>query len=263
MEIIVCVKETVDLEQVRIDSGSRQAVLDGVPLEIEDLSKNALEAAIRLREKHGGKVTAIALAPTDTIKKTIKEALAMGADEAIMLNDPAFANSDNTGKTMIISAALKKFGNFDVVLLGDASGDNYSGQLAPRLAEAMNMPFVSFVRELEHTGSAFKCLRDMEDCRESVEAVGPCIISVTSEVNEPRIPQLSAILKAAKKPQKEWKCADIGLDPNSVGDSARRLKIVKSLAPKVERKEIKFEGEPDEVTEKLVSVLLKEGALKK
>jgi electron transfer flavoprotein beta subunit len=263
MDILVCVKETYDLEQVRIDSGTRQPVLDGVPLEVEDLSKNALEAAIRLKEKHGGKITAIALAPGETIKKTIKEALAMGADEAVMLNDPAFADSDSAGKAKILSSAVKKLGKFDILLLGEASGDNYSGQLGSRLAESMNLPFVTYVRELEFTGSCFRALRDLEDCRLRVEAPAPCIMTVTSEINEPRIPQLSAILKAGKKPMKEWKASDIGLQAGSVGSGARMVKIVSSIAPKVERKEIKYEGDIDEATEKLVGELLKEGALKK
>ena len=263
MDIVVCVKETVDLEQVRIDSGTRTAVLDGVPVEVEDMSKTALEAAIRLKEKHGGKIIALALAPTSTINKTIKEALAMGADEAAMLNDPAFADSDSSGKTRIISAALQKIGKFDIVIMGETSGDNYSGQLGPRLAESMSLPLVTSVRELEFTGSAFKCLRDLEDCRESVESPAPCVVTVTSEINEPRIPQLSAILKAAKKPMKEWKSGDLGLAAGSVGVGARIVKTVKSVAPKMDRKEIKLEGEPDEVAGKLVAELLKEGALKK
>lgn len=263
MDIVVCVKETYDLEQIRIDSGTQQPVLNGVPVEVEDLSKNALETGIRLKEKHGGKIIALTLATSDSIKKTIKEALAMGADESIILNDPLFADSDSTGKVKILSAALKKLGKFDIIILGEASGDNYSGQLGPRLAQAMNMPFLSYVRELEFTGSAFRALRDLEDCRLRTEAPYPCIVTVTNEINEPRIPQLSAILKASKKPMIEWKLGDLGLQPNAVGSGARIVKTISSVAPKIERKEIKYEGEPDEVSEKLLTELLKEGALKK
>ena len=147
MDIIVCMKLVPDLKQVRIKRETREPMLEGVPLVWGDMDKNALEEAIRLREKNGGKVTVLALG-AGKLKEAMVEALAMGADEGVILTDPLLAGCDSAAVAQALAAAIRKIGRFDLVLAAEGSTDNYSGQVGPRLAEELDLPQITFVREL-------------------------------------------------------------------------------------------------------------------
>lgn len=139
MRIIVCLKQVPDLQQIRIKRDTCEPVLEGVPLLFGDMDKNALEEAVRIVEKEGGKVTALALG-SPKLRDTIKEALAMGADEAVLLIDPAFQGSDTMTTAKILARAIEKIGPYDLILCGEGSTDNYSGQVPSRLAEILGLP---------------------------------------------------------------------------------------------------------------------------
>jgi electron transfer flavoprotein beta subunit len=261
MNIIVCMKQVIDLEQIRIRPDSRQPVLDGLPVLFGDFDKCALEESVRIKEKQGGKVTAVA-AGSAKLKDTIKEALAIGADEAIILTDPAFQGSDTMGSAMTLAKAVEKIGEYDLILLGDGSDDNYSGQVPPRLAELLNLPQVASVREIEILDRRVRAVRDLEDALEVVEVDLPAVISVTSEVNTPRLPPLSAILKAGRKPVHTWGLDDLGLTADSVGTAASTVEVLSNLAPVQDRKEIVFEDVEDGIVQ-LVHALQREGVLER
>lgn len=261
MDIIVCVKQSVDLDQIRIDSSMRKPMLDSTPLEIEALSKNAVEEALKIKEKYNGKVIAISVA-MPSIKKTIKEVLAMGAEEAIILTE-INENIDTMTTAQLLAKMIAKITKFDLIILGEGSGDNYSSQIGPRLAEILNLPAVTFAREISFEGNRVRCVRDLEDCYEVLEVEMPAIITVTNEINEPRLPSLSDILKASKKPLHEWKLADIGISSEAIGENLQTVKILQNLAPSIARKNITFEGELEEVVDKLIASLLKEGVMVK
>jgi electron transfer flavoprotein beta subunit len=261
MNIIVCMKQVIDLEQIRIRPDSRQPVLDGLPVLFGDFDKCALEESVRIKEKQGGKVTAVA-AGSAKLKDTIKEALAIGADEAIILTDPAFQGSDTMGSARTLAKAVEKIGEYDLILLGDGSDDNYSGQVPPRLAELLNLPQVASVREIEILDRRVRAVRDLEDALEVVEVDLPAVISVTSEVNTPRLPPLSAILKAGRKPVHTWGLDDLGLTADSVGTAASTVEVLSNLAPVQDRKEIVFEDVEDGIVQ-LVHALQREGVLER
>lgn len=260
MQIVACLKQIPDLQQIRIKRDSREPVLEGVPLLFGDMDKNALEEAVRIVEKEGGKVTALALG-SPKLRDTIKEALAMGADEAVLLIDPAFTGSDTMATAKILAKAIEKIGEYDLILCGEGSTDNYSGQVPSRMAEILGLPQVTYVRHLEFTEGGLRATRDMEEALEIVEAPLPALVSVTSEINEPRLPSLIQILKAAKKPLQEWTSEDLGLSVPEVGKEASSLEIVSNLAPEQERKNITLEGEVDEVVEQLTAALTREGVI--
>jgi electron transfer flavoprotein beta subunit len=260
MDIIVCMKQVVDLQQIRIKRDTREPVLEGAPFVFGQFEKNALEEAVQLKEKYGGKIIALALGNAK-LKDLIIEALAMGADEALMLTDPAFAGGAAAGTAQALAAAIRKIGKFDLVLMGEGSADNYSGQVIGRVAELLDLPQVTYVRELSVEGSRVRATRDLEDALEVVEAELPVVVSVTSELNTPRLPPLTAILKASKKPIATWSPADLSLAPDKIGANAAVVKMLSNLAPEQERKQVLFEGDVDKAVDELVKALKKEGAL--
>jgi len=259
MNIIVCMKQVVDLEQIRIKADTRQPVLDGLPLLFGDFEKCALEEAVQIKEKHGGKVTAVA-AGTAKLKDTIKEALAIGADEAVILTDPAFEGADAGGSARLLAKVIEKIGEYDLILLGDGSADNYSGEVPPRLAELLNLPQAGSVREVEVLEGAVRVVRDLEDALEVLEVDLPAVISVTSELNTPRLPPLSAILKAGRKPLHSWGPDDLSVTADEVGAPAAMVEVLSNLAPVQDRKGIVFE-DPEEGVIELVKALEQEGVL--
>lgn len=258
MNLIVCLKQIVDMKQIRIKKETREPVLEGLPLLFGDMDKNALEEALMLKEKEGGKVTAISVG-SPKLRETIKDALAGGADKAFILIDPLFVNLDSSRTAKVLAKAIEKIGKYDLILLGEGSTDNYSGQVGPRLAELLDLPAITYVRHLEHADSKIRATRNMEESFEVVEAQLPALITVTSGINQPRIPSLMQILRAAKKPVQEWTSSDIGLTAEELGEG--ETKVLSNLAPVQQRKKVIFEGNLDENVDNLVNSLLKEGVL--
>ena len=259
MNIIVCMKQIPDLQQIRIKE--RKPILEGAPLIFGDMDKNALEEAVRIKEKVGeGKITALALGPAK-LKDGIKEALAIGADEAVLLTDPAFAGSDTVATANALAKAIQKIGEYDLILCGEGSTDNYSGQVGPRLAEMLDLPQITYVRELEVKDGKIQAVRNMEESFEVVEADLPALVTVAAEINEPRLASLRQILQAARKPVQMWTPADLGLAEEEVGEKGTAVEVLSNLAPETERKQVVFKGELDEMIGNLVDALTKEGVL--
>jgi electron transfer flavoprotein beta subunit len=261
MHIVVCMKQVIDLQQLRIRPETREPVLDGLPVLFGSFEKHALEAAVRMKEADPSiKVTALA-AGTLKLTDTVKEALAMGADEAVLLIDDAFAGADAGGSARLLAAAIEKLGNVDLVLLGEGSDDEYSGQIPSRLAELLGAPQATYVRELELlSGGRVRAVQDFEEELEVVEAGLPAVVSVTSELNEPRLPPLTAILKAAGKPVQRWSAADLGVTADEVGAGASQVEVLSNLAPAQSRKGVIYEDVEEGVAE-LVKALRREGGL--
>lgn len=253
-------KQVVDLQQIRIKSETREPVLDGLPVLYGDMDKNALEEAVKIKEKHGAKITVLSVG-SSKLKETVLEALAMGADEAFIVTDVACEASDAAASALTLAAAIKKIGSYDLILTGEGSTDNYSGQVAPRLAEILDIPQVTYVRELTIEGNIITAVRDMESALEVVKTQTPAVVSVTSEINKPRRAPLTQILRASRKPLQIWTLKDLGMDQNTVESIETTIQVVSNLAPEQERKGVIFEGDIDEAVGKLVDALRKEGAL--
>lgn len=259
MNIIVCMKQISDLKFIRIKD--RKPLLEGAPLIFGDMDRNALEEAIRIKEKlDGTQVIALALGGAK-LKETVKAALAIGADEAVLLTDPLFANSDSAATAIALGKAIEKIGGYDLILAGEGSTDNFSSQVGPRLAEILNIPQVTYVRKLEIQGKKLRAIRNMEESFEVVEVDMPAVVTVANEINQPRLALLKDILKAGKKPVKDWKVADLGLSADQVGLKGSIREVVSNLAPEQARKQVVFEGEVKDVVENLFNALSKEGVL--
>lgn len=259
MDIVVCMKQIPDLQQIRIKE--RKPILEGAPLIWGDLDKNAIEEAARVKEKLGdAKITVVAQG-SEKLQQGILEPLAIGADEAVLLIDPAFQGSDSMGTANVLAKAIEKIGTYDLILLGEGSTDNYSGLVGSALAELLNLPEITYVRELSVEDNKVTAVRSMEESFEVVEADLPVVVTVAQEINEPRLPKFMAIRKAGAKPRHEWGPADLGLSSDEIGANAVSVDVLSNLAPEQDRKNIILEGGLDEKMDALVDALIKEGVL--
>ena len=255
MDIVVCVKTNPDLQMVRIKN--REAVTEAVPYKIGDLEKNALQAAVDLRTAVGGKVVALCLAEGNRkAAEDIKVALAMGADEAVVIDDPALAAPDQAAVAAALAAAVKKLDACDLLLFGEGSTDNYTGQVGPRVAELLGLPQIGYARKVDAADGVVRCVRSMDDMLETLEAPLPAVVTVVSEINEPTIPGLMQIMKAKSKPLQVWSLADIGIEA-----PAQVREVVSNLAEEQDRKHILFEGTAAEQADAFVDALIREGVL--
>lgn len=260
MNIIVCMKQVVDLQQIRIKRDTREPVLEGLPVQLGDMDKNALEEAVKIKEKHGAKVTVLSVGSIK-LKDTILQALAMGADDASIVVDPACDGSNPATTALALAAAVRKIGSADLILFGEGSTDNYSGQVCPRLAEVLGLPQITFARELSIEDGTVTAVRDMENALDVVKGNLPLVVSVTSEINKPRRPPLTQILRASRKPLNIWALADLGIGPDVIGSVSSSVRVISNLAPEQERKGIIFEGDLNEAVGKIVQALRKEGVI--
>ncbi|RLF16256.1 MAG: electron transfer flavoprotein subunit beta [Thermoprotei archaeon] len=261
-KVCVCVKHSYDVSEIKVDPSTRAPVLVGVKKKTSDFDKNAIEEAVRLKEKLGWTVTAITYGPDDA-KSALREALAMGVDEAVLVTDPGYEQSDTMVTSRFLAEAIKKEGPFDLILLGEVSIDGYTYQVGPRLAELLGLPQITHVRRLEVKEGEVVAERDLEEGYEVVSAKLPAVVTVTKEINEPRYPKLMDIMKASKKPIKTLTAADLGIPDDKKGAAGSGMEVLKAVAPEMKRKEHVIKGkEPPEAVAELLDLLAKEGVVR-
>jgi electron transfer flavoprotein beta subunit len=253
MNIIVCAKQVVDVSEMKIDPNTKKPILSGVAQKISDIDKNAMEEAIKIKEKNGGKITALTVGPSDA-KERIKELLAMGADEGVLVSQPDKQDYRTTAN--LLAGAIKKIGEYDLVLCGEASIDMFSGQIGPRVAGLLNIPQITYAQSLTAEKDKITADRNMGDNAVTTESSYPVLVTVTKEINEPRLPSLMQILGAANKPINEWAADSLGADVTPKVDTLD----LKGVA--MERKNEIFQNDLDESVTKLVDSLAKEGVLR-
>jgi len=254
MNIIVCAKQVVDVSEIKVDPNTKKPILAGVPKKISDIDKNAMEEAIKIKEKHGGKITVVTAGPSDA-KEKIKELLAMGADEGVLVSQPE--NYDYFVVSNILAGAVKKIGEYDMVLCGEASIDLFSGQIGPRIAGLLNIPQITYAQNVNVEKDKIVSERNLGDKAVTIESSYPVLITVTKEINEPRLPSLMQILAAANKPIHEWSAEDV-----AGGKLAPKIKTVDIKGVPMERKNVVYQNDVDECVNKLVDNLAKEGVLR-
>jgi len=255
VNIIVCVRVTPDVAQIRLDSTTKKPIIEGVPKVISEVDKNAVEEAVRIKEKLGGKVTVLTVA-TEDVKGIVKEALAMGADTANIIADPTVAGIDGNGYAKILASAIKKIGEYDLILLGYSSQDIFSAQIAPRLGVLLDLPVITGALELSVESDKIVAKKDLEREIATLEASLPAVVSVDRTINEPRIPTIMQVMQATRKPITIWKLSDVVSE-----EIAKAISIIENKGPDVSRKRIIFKDEPEEAAKKLIEALQKEGVL--
>lgn len=236
MKIVVSVKLVPDTNaDKRIDPATKRLVRTGVETVLNPFDEYAIEAALQLKEKRndGSTVTIFSMAP-ETGKEVVRKALAMGADDAVMLSDPKLEGSDVSATAYAMAGALKKVG-FDVLLCGTQSTDAITGELPGLLCEYLGVPGLTYARKLESEGETLNAQRETETGYQDVSLKTPALISVTKSINEPRYPSLKGIMGAKKKEIRMMSLADLGLERPSGGDGAK-TELVDLATPPVRGK---------------------------
>lgn len=257
---MVLLKDIPDLTEIKLNSETRAPLVEGVKRKISDVDKRALEEAIRIKESFGGEIMVLSLGNEKT-KTALLEAMAMGADSALIVDEPRFADIDANATCIVLKKALESIGEYDLVLAGEMTLDSLGSQVGPRLSELINLPLITYVKKLEFLNGKVKAVRDLEDMDMVVEAELPALVCVVREINEPRIPSLMNIMRAKKKPQTVLNADSLGVNVDEV-KAQSHVKLLKVWAPMVERKQIKIEAETVEAAAKKLAIALKsEGVL--
>ncbi|MGC9138430.1 MAG: electron transfer flavoprotein subunit beta/FixA family protein [Thermoplasmata archaeon] len=226
--IIVCFKQILDIDQMKIDEKTQEPITKNLPYRLEDLSKNAIEEAVRIKEKHGGKVIGITFGG-EQATLAMKEALAMGVDEGIILKGYKENNPELTSEVLAKKISTLKY---DIVIMGNASADSYTGLVPGKVARKLNIPILGNAIKLELQENVARITRSMEEVNYIVESKLPALITVEQEINEPRLPPLIQIMAAGRKPMK---VEEIQVNVQS------SKRVIYNKAPKSDRKRIIFE----------------------
>lgn len=258
MNIIVCVKQVIDPEappsSFKIDA-AKKAEMRGAPLVIDPYGEYAVEAALKLKDAGGGKITVLSLG-VDLQREVVKKPLAMGADELILLEDEAYSGGDAYTTVSALATAIKKIGEYDLVLCGREASDTNAGQTGAGIAELLGLPCVTLAKQIETAGNAIKVSRVTATGYEVIEASLPAVVTVSNEIGEPRYPTIKGIMAAKKVTPVVWKPADIGLEAAAVGAAGRRAELTRLYQPVHEGKCDFAEGEtPEEAAAALADKL--------
>jgi electron transfer flavoprotein beta subunit len=256
MNAIVCMKQVPDTE-TRFQVREGAIVEEGIQYVVNPYDEYAIEECLLKKEAAGeGKVTVICMGP-DRAREAILQALALGCDEAIHLNDPAFEGGDAFTTATILAAAIEKVGEYDLIFAGKQGVDNDNAQVGILLAEMLDLPHVSVVTQLDIADDKSKATahRDVEGGKQVVETPLPAVFSAQKGINEPRYPSFRGIRQARRKPYTTWTAADLGLDPATL--SAHSELVSLALPPERGGGKI-IEGEPAEVARELVRLLREE-----
>ncbi len=256
MNIIVCVKRVLDpkmpADQFKLDTQAKRVLPpEGVQIVMSPYDEHAVELALKLKDKHGGKVTAITLGSAADVP-VVKHAIAMGADDGYVLADPAFDGADSLATAHILSKAIQKIGSFDLVLCGRQAADWDSGQVGSGIAEILGIPSVTVAKKIEVVNGKARVERITPDGYEVIEVSLPALVTVSNELGEPRYPTIKGIMAAKRKEPIVWKPADIGVTPTQIGAAGRRTKLLKLFQPVREGKCEVIQGEtPEEMAANL------------
>jgi electron transfer flavoprotein beta subunit len=255
MNIIVCIKQVPETTEVRINPETNTLIREGVKSIINPFDMYAIEEAVRLKEKFGGKATVITMGPPQA-EAALKEALSMGIDDGILVCDRAFAGSDTWATSYTLSAAIKKLGLFDLIICGKQASDGDTAQVGPGIATHLDIPQVTYVKKIEEAkDKLMRVERMMEEGFEIIETPLPCLITVVKEINEPRIPSLKGMMRAKAAKIAVWTQKELSLDAQSIGLCGSPTQVVKIFTPPQRQGGQILTGEVEEIAGKLVELI--------
>lgn len=255
MNIIVCIKQVPGTTKVKIDPKTNTLVREGIKNILNPFDTYALEEGIRIKERYRGKVTAITMGPPQA-EEVLREAIALGVDQAILLTDPAFAGADTLATAYTLARAIDKLNPPDLIICGRQTIDGDTGQVGPELAEMLGIPFLAYVSKIENIESGYmRVQRMVEDGHEVIETTLPAVITVVKEINIPRLPSLRGLAKAKSAVLPVWTAQDLGVDKNMVGLSGSATRVIKIFFPQRERRGELLQGDLETQVESLIDKL--------
>ena len=253
MNIVVCIKQVPDTTEIKLDPVTGTMIREGVPSIMNPDDKSGLEMALELKDKYEANVTVITmgLPQADAI---LREAMAMGADRAILLTDRKLAGADTLATSNALAGALRTL-DFDLLVMGRQAIDGDTAQVGPQVAEHLDLPQVSYVENLEFDGTTFTLKKWLEDGYQIVEVESPCVITVLSSANQPRYMRMRGIMEAYKREVEVWGCDKIDVDESKLGLKGSPTRVAKSFTKGVKGSGEKFEVSETEAVEIIVNKL--------
>ena len=254
MKIVVCAKQVPDTTEVKLDPKTNTLIRDGVPSIINPDDKAGIEAALQLKEKVGGTVTVISMGPPQA-DTALREALAMGADEAILVTDRAFGGADTLATSTTIAAALKSL-EFDLVITGRQAIDGDTAQVGPQIAEHLGLPNVSYAEDLKVEGDSLIVKRQYEDRYHMIKVKMPCLITALSELNKPRYMTPGGIFDAYR--EKEVKVltrADVTVDDSTIGLKGSPTRVFQTFTKSLKAAGTVVQLDPEDSAEYMIEKL--------
>jgi len=255
MNIIVLVKQVPDTAEVKINRETNTLIRDGVPSIINPYDMYAIEEALRLREQHGGRVTAVTMGPPQAVE-ALKEAVAMGVDDVVLLSDRAFAGADTWATSYTLAKGIKKIGNFDLLIAGKQAIDGDTAQVGPETADMLGIPFVAYIRKIENIKNGkMTAERMMDEGCDVVETSLPALITVVKDINQPRLPSLKGKMRAKSLKVAPLTAKDIDADENMIGLKGSPTKVVRIFPPAPRGKREMLSGTIEQQVEQVVNKL--------
>lgn len=231
MKIIVCIKQVPDTMEVQIDAKTGTLKREGIEAVVNPLDMYAIEEGIRLKEKYGGTVSAISMGPRQA-ERALREALALGCDEAVLLSDRAFAGADTLATAYALACGIRRIGQYDLIVCGLKTTDGDTAQVGPGLAEELGIPHVSYVGRIGDVKEETMTVeRPIDDAYETVETPLPCLITVTKEINVPRLPSFRRKIQARKMPVTIWDAKDLKGETSRFGLDGSPTRVIKVFPP--------------------------------
>jgi electron transfer flavoprotein alpha/beta subunit len=236
LNIVVCIKQVPNTAEVKIDPEKGTLLREGVPSIVNPFDTYAIEEALCLKEKFGGKVTALTMGPQQAVE-ALKEALAMGADEAVLLSDRVFAGSDTWATAYTLAQAIRKLGAFDVILCGKQAIDGDTGQVGPGIAVQLGVPALTYVSKIIRLDTApppgeIEVERVLDEGRETLQASLPVLLTVVKDINIPRLSTITDIRRAIRIKIPMWTAADLaGADLKRMGLDGSPTRVIKICSP--------------------------------
>ncbi len=255
MKIIVTIKQVPDTNEVKLDRRTGTLIREGVPSIINPEDKNAIEAAMQLKESREVTVVALSMGPPQA-EDALREALAMGVDQAILLSDRAFAGADTWSTAATLGMAIQKIGDYDLILAGRQAIDGDTAQVGPQLAEYLGIPQVTYVREFAIEEDTVRAKRAVEDGYEELQAPLPTLLTITKDANDARYPSAGGIITAYRDQEVTvWGHDDIDADPEQVGLKGSPTQVKRSFTPPPKEPGEKFQLPPAEAAKEIVARL--------
>lgn len=255
MNIIVCVKQVPDTTEVRLNPETGTLIRDGVPSIINPDDKAGLEAALQMKDKYGAKVIVVSMGPLQA-DVALRETLAMGADEAYLISDRAFGGSDTWATSSTIASAIRKIGNYDLIITGRQAIDGDTAQVGPQIAEHLGLPGISYAEDISVEGDSVIVKRQYEDRYHLIKAKMPCLITALTEMNSPRYMTPGGILEAYQEKEVQvFTRSDLDVEDGNIGLKGSPTRVFKSFTKAVKGKGIVKKLEPAEAARWLTEEL--------
>jgi len=235
MNIIVPIKQVPETSNVKMDPETGTMMRDGVESIINPLDLYAIEIAIQVKESHGGRVTAVTMGPPSA-DKALREAIAMGCDDGVLISDRKFAGADTWSTAYVLVKAIEKIGAVDLIIAGERATDGDTGQVGPNIASAMDLPLATYVSRIDAvTGTSITVERMTEEGYEKLRLPLPALLTVVKEISYPRLPTLRGKQRARKTDIPTYSVADLDVVENHLGLTGSPTRVVKIETPKVTR----------------------------